>query len=197
MKNFVRRLMFTRIYLFEQPRWDTNIPVPELEEAVNQWQPGKALDLGCGTGVNTCYLARHGWQVDGIDFVPMAVWRARRRVKKARLSANLIIGDVTRLSKLPIRQPFDLALDVGCLHSLGEEQAARDYAHGLEQCLKPGGHYMLYAHYAAGEIRDYPQHGLNLELVRGLFSGGFVISEFRPGEEDSHASAWYFLTKKQ
>jgi len=197
MNNFVRRLLFTWIYLFEQPRWDTNIPVPELEEAVSRWQPGKALDLGCGTGVNTCYLAKHGWQVDGIDFVPMALWRARRRMKKSGVSANLVVGDVTRLSKLPIRRPFDLALDVGCLHSLGEEQAAWEYVHGLEQCLKPGGHYMLYAHHAAEGTGDYPRHGLNLELVKRLFSKEFSLDEYRPGKEGSRASAWYFLTKNR
>jgi SAM-dependent methyltransferase len=197
MHILMRRLRFTWIYLFQQPRWDTNIPVPELDEVLRQVQPGKALDLGCGTGVNTCYLAMHGWQVDGVDFIPMAVWRARQRMKKAGVSANLVVGDVTRLVELPLRGPFDLALDVGCLHSLGEEEAAREYVLGLEQCLEPGALYMLYAHHAAEYIQQYPGHGLNLEVVRRLFSGGFTINEYRPGKDGSRASAWYFLTKNR
>jgi SAM-dependent methyltransferase len=196
MHNLVRRLRFTWMYVFDQPRWDTNIPVPELDEVMRQTRPGKALDLGCGSGVNTCYLAQHGWQVDGVDFVPLAIWRARRRMKKAGLSANLVVGDVTQLSKLPLRGPFNLALDVGCLHSLGEERAARKYVHGLEQCLKPGGGFLLYAHHAREGYEDFPHHGLNLDLVNGLFLDAFTLVEYRPGKEGSRASAWYFLAKK-
>lgn len=29
---------------------------------------GKALDLGCGTGDNSIYLAKHGWQVTGARY---------------------------------------------------------------------------------------------------------------------------------
>lgn len=34
--------------------------------------PGKALGFGCGTGTNAITLARHGWQVTGVDFAPKA-----------------------------------------------------------------------------------------------------------------------------
>ncbi|KAA8946883.1 methyltransferase domain-containing protein, partial [Mycobacterium sp.] len=34
--------------------------------------PGSALDLGCGTGDASIYLARHGWHVTGVDFVGKA-----------------------------------------------------------------------------------------------------------------------------
>ncbi len=50
--------------------WDTQITPPEVMEFLSGTPPGKALDLGCGTGTNAITLARHGWQVTGVDFIP-------------------------------------------------------------------------------------------------------------------------------
>ena len=44
---------------------------------------GSALDLGCGTGDSAIYLARHGWKVAGVDFVPKALDKARAKAAAA------------------------------------------------------------------------------------------------------------------
>jgi methylase of polypeptide subunit release factors len=41
--------------------------------------PGRALDLGCGTGMDSVYLALHGWDVTGVDQVPRAMALAHHR----------------------------------------------------------------------------------------------------------------------
>jgi SAM-dependent methyltransferase len=54
----------------------------ELVEGANPLQPGRALDLGCGAGRNTLYLARHGWDVVGIDMLGRAIDKARSRGRR-------------------------------------------------------------------------------------------------------------------
>ncbi|MFD4179986.1 class I SAM-dependent methyltransferase [Rhodococcus sp. NPDC058514] len=61
--------------------------------------PGKALDAGCGTGGHAIEMARRGWQVTGIDAVPLAVDRARARAEAAGVDATFVLGDVTELEK--------------------------------------------------------------------------------------------------
>src|SRR4030088_2327032 len=62
----MRRLWFGLWYwLPRRPPWDTGVTPPELERFMGSHPPGRALDLGCGTGTNVVYLTRHGWTAGG------------------------------------------------------------------------------------------------------------------------------------
>lgn len=53
------------------------------EEAGKEPPHGLVLDLGCGSGIWAVELAKRGWQVTGVDFVPKALRRARERAREA------------------------------------------------------------------------------------------------------------------
>jgi 2-polyprenyl-3-methyl-5-hydroxy-6-metoxy-1,4-benzoquinol methylase len=89
---------------------------PEVMEFIAQTRPGKALDLGCGTGTNAITLARHGWQVTGVDFSPKAIRQARRKATAEGLKIEFHAADVTDLAMLT--GPYDYVLDIGCLFTL-------------------------------------------------------------------------------
>jgi 2-polyprenyl-3-methyl-5-hydroxy-6-metoxy-1,4-benzoquinol methylase len=46
--------------------------IPSGDDLFAELPAGKALDLGCGTGDSSIYLAQHGWTVTGVDYVPTA-----------------------------------------------------------------------------------------------------------------------------
>ncbi|MBL3596611.1 methyltransferase domain-containing protein [Rhodovulum sulfidophilum] len=52
-------------------------PNIHLARELSDLPPGRALDLACGEGRNSFWLAERGWQVDGIDLSDVAVERAR------------------------------------------------------------------------------------------------------------------------
>jgi cyclopropane fatty-acyl-phospholipid synthase-like methyltransferase len=138
--SFLRRLSFS-LWYFGRPPWDSGISPPELFDFLRTHPAGRAIDLGCGTGTNVITLAQHGWQVTGVDFVPRAIARAHRKVRSAKLQADLRVDDVTQLKD--ISGPFDFALDLGCFHSLSGQ--GRDlYLARLYDLLAPGGFWLMY-----------------------------------------------------
>lgn len=134
------RLSYSLSYRLGLAFWDTfdtDRVLAELIEGPSALAPGSALDLGCGTGRNSVYLARHGWEVTGVDLVGHAIAQARKRAAAQEVPARLIQGDVTRLGELGVGDGYTLLLDFGCYHSL--PVARRDaYAAAVPQVAAPG-----------------------------------------------------------
>ena len=188
-----RRWSFDLRYLLGRPPWDTEVTPPELVELIEGrgLLPGRALDLGCGTGTNCVYLARYGWEVVGVDFSVLAIRRAQRKARRAGVNCRFYQGDVTNLAFLA--DPFDLALDIGCLHSLSPEDWRR-YAAGVARLVLPGGLYLLYTFTPRP---DRPiSRGVTPEEVRSLFIPTFAVEREERGEDPSGPrSAWYWLRR--
>ena len=138
--NIFRKLLFNYLYLTNPP-WDTGVTPPELVSFINTHPPGRALDLGCGTGTNAVYMAKNGWEVSGVDFVRRAIITARQKARLAGVQVDFFVDDVTRLQN--IVGFFDLILDIGCFHNLKENER-KIYTRNIDQFLAPKGTYLLY-----------------------------------------------------
>jgi cyclopropane fatty-acyl-phospholipid synthase-like methyltransferase len=138
--SILRRLIYN-VWYFRKPPWDTGISPPELVAFLNAHPPGRALDLGCGTGTNCITLARHGWQVTGIDYALPAILSGRRKARQAGLQIDLQVGDV--LYSAIQERSRDLILDMGCFHHLDPTQKQL-YINNLKRWLAPQGFFMLY-----------------------------------------------------
>ena len=118
------RLFYGLSYARGKPNWDTGRPPAVLLDLARDLPPGRFLDLGCGTGGAVVALASLGWEVVGVDFVAPAIAKARGRAAQAGVSADLRVGDVTRLESLQDGRPFDLVLDMGCYHGCRNRDAS-------------------------------------------------------------------------
>ena len=184
-----RRLHFQYMY-FRQPPWDTGVSPPELLEFIKNNKPGRALDMGCGTGTNIITLAKAGWKVVGVDFAPRAIKLAKQKIKQAGLHAELVIGDVTNLRG--ISGHFDLALDLGCFHGISKEGREK-YLDQLDRLLASNGFWLLYAFLAPGTPRS--GHGLD-EAEIALISARFLLVSRRDGfDKRERQSAWFLFQK--
>ena len=190
MKTFLRRLTFSLWYYFNPP-WDSGISPPELLDFIENQPPGRAIDIGCGTGTNVITLAQAGWQVTGVDFAPRAIRIAGRKAQKANIAASLHVRDATKLTG--IDGPFDLALDMGCFHSMGNKKA--DYLSELQRILAPGGHWLMYGFF--NPTPHQSDHGLaeaDLDLIPASMSLVWRQDGF---DKRERSSAWFLYQKRK
>ncbi len=116
-------LIYRAFYRLGLTPWEQDDPAEALADLVTGPQavpPGRALDIGCGTGADAIFCARNGWQVTGIDDVPLALKRARARATAAGTEVRFVQADVTRTSPKQVGSGYQLLIDMGCLHNLDQ-----------------------------------------------------------------------------
>src|SRR5262245_28093359 len=109
VNNSVDRATFEDFYAGKAP-WDIDKPQPVFA-AIAERVTGTVLDAGCGTGEHALFFAARGHRVTGIDFVPEAIRRARRKAAERCVSVTFLVKDATALGDLGER--FASVIDSG------------------------------------------------------------------------------------
>jgi SAM-dependent methyltransferase len=169
--------------------WDRGVPASGLVELIDgngALPKGRAIDLGCGTGTNSIYLAQRGWRVTGIDMVPCALDAARRRALRAGVSPAFIQGDVTRLGELSLGAGFNLVVDVGCFHTLPAGLRDR-YVESVSAVAVPGATLFLFA-FSPRKLAPI-KSGVSLDEVERRFKG-WRVAAFGPASDGTTTTVW-------
>lgn len=182
IRKWFRKVFFHYAYS-QKPPWDTGITPPELINFIEHHQAGKALDLGCGTGTNVVTLAKHGWHVTGVDYIPRAVRAAKRKIEDEGIAAEVHVDDVTQLSTITER--YDLVYDIGCYHTLSPA-GKRAYERNLSQLMKPGGSFLLY-----GFLSQPGQETAISEDDISRLSFSLTLVKREDGQDRERPSAWF------
>ena len=119
--------------------WDVGQPDFNLIEVVTK-QPipsCKVLDIGCGTGDNSIWLAQNRFQVIGVDTSATALEKAREKASKAKVACDFILVDFLK-NKIE-GAPFGFVFDRGCFHSFDSENDRRTFAQNVAIHLEEAG----------------------------------------------------------
>jgi ubiquinone/menaquinone biosynthesis C-methylase UbiE len=186
-----------RNYPLDELGWELGKPRPILVEFVEKSlvKKGKTLDICCGAGTNTVYLAKKGFDVTGIDISKTAIEYAKTKALQARAGIRFMVQDFLQL---PFRdEEFDFVFDMGCFHHVRVEDRPT-FIDGVQRVLKKGGSYMLtcFSH------KNGPawNHFTKQQLIE-LFSPYFEMGEFRhyPSVEGDGVTRYFYtvLMKKK
>ena len=102
--------------------WTEKYPPKELVELIENKKinPCKVLDIGCGEGFYSIYLAKKGFDVTGIDISENAIKLAKQNSEKEGIKIKFIAMDINELEKL--NENFDFVLEWTLLHHIIPEK---------------------------------------------------------------------------
>lgn len=113
---------------------------------------GPVLDVGCGPGTVTAYLAERGLDVSGVDLSPRMIENARRLHPECRFSVasatELDLAEATLGGVLGWWSLFNLPRDV----------LPQVFA-GFARALKPGGHFITGTHVGDEDVLRTEAYG--------------------------------------
>lgn len=183
---------YSVLYRFGLAPWESSgLP----KEFADLTQPGRALELGCGRGNQAIDLARRGWKVVGIDFVPGAVAAANRKAREAGVSAEFWVGDVSRLAEAGVGTGYDLVYDIKCFHGLAPHLRPA-YAAGVAAACRSHGDFILFATEPSSRRRRLGlPAGVSAGDVRMLFSTDFDLIGTRPAPREPFGEAVYHFRR--
>ncbi|QDU79613.1 putative S-adenosyl-L-methionine-dependent methyltransferase TehB [Polystyrenella longa] len=117
--------------------WDSRLVSKELIRVLKDHsiEPGRALELGCGTGTNAIYLAEQGFAVTAVDISERAIDTAAMKANEANVDIRFVLSDITDLQM--VVSPFDFVFDRGCYHCVRKEKLS-GFLNTLKKCTRPG-----------------------------------------------------------
>ena len=178
--------------------WDTGDPEPLLVEFVTSGgiAPTRTLEIGAGTGTNAIWLAERGFDVLGVDVSPLAVERARAKMKGRDLPCRFATLDF--LATPAPGGPFQFVFDRGCFHVFDEPEERARFAAQVAASLAPGGLWLSLIGSTEGEPRDTGPPRRSAREVGLAIEPALEIVELRSAIFSSReAKAWFCLSRKR
>lgn len=133
---------YRKVYEEGAEFWEEPLPTESLVRFIHtlNWPKGlKVVDMGCGEGRDSIFLARKGFNVTAIDVSRSAVRRAKKWSKRERLSIEFLVADVT---KVPIKSEiYDLVINIACLHIITDQQVRDEHLSESYRILKRNAMY--------------------------------------------------------
>ena len=181
----------------EAPPWDTGEPDPALVEAIESRliAPGRALDVGCGTGTNAIFLAEQGFDVIGIDISKNAIDKARA---KAGGRCRFEVGDF--LADVPAGGPFSFVFDRGCFHVFDDERDRARFAGNVASVLDAEGVWVSLIGSTEGPPREAGPPRRSARDVINAIEPSLEVVQLRSMEfivNGEPVKAWFCLSRKR
>ncbi len=160
-----------------QAPWDTGRAQPSIIKLAETGQiRGSVLDVGCGTGENLLYLATRGHEAWGLDFVPVAIERAKAKAAQRGIEATFIVGNALELKKLG--RPFDTVIDCGLFHTFADEERPV-FVKGLGDVLRPGGLLYILCFSDEEPGTEGPRR-ISEQEIQDAFHDGWKVQRIEP-----------------
>jgi SAM-dependent methyltransferase len=150
-------------------------PTALVQEAARMMAPGRAIDLACGTGRNSIWLAEQGWDVTAIDGSETAIQLLQARAAGRGVAIRSEVCDLTR----PDFTLSDASYELGIIAFYWQ----RDLLPKIQQAVCAGGMVAAIAHVTETGEEMNPKWAAKGEM-REFFSGWEILWEYEGESRD-------------
>ena len=136
----------------------------------------RILDVGCGFGRNSNWLAQKGLQVTAININDGEILEARKKAEKLGVQVNYLHADAV---SLPFPgNSFDVVLDLGCSHMLPDKESQQESESEAARVLAERGYLIFF-----GFSKEHPSYKnkpdspmfRDLEDIQKMYGQNFEI----------------------
>lgn len=181
--------------------WDNGKPDFNLIQTVTTMdiKPCRVLEIGCGTGNNSIWLAQNNFDVIGIDASEIAIQKALEKASKANVNCSFI---ETNFLKNKIEgAPFGFVFDRGCFHVFNSDQERIIFAKKVSANLEKDGLWLSIVG-NADEQRNHPGPPQRtardiVNSVEPYFEILSLVSSHFESDRPNPPRAWVCLMRKR
>jgi len=181
--------------------WAHEDPDFNLVEMVDNWpiKPCKALEVGCGTGTDSVWLSKQGFQTTAYDVSPIAIEMAQKQADDKLTTVDFKVFDFFNESLKP--GEFGFIFDRGVFHGLESREERLEMAKHVSTVLEKNGLWLSLIGNADG-IKTEPGPPLrSAEQVVSAIEPYFKILSIRASyfgnDEVKPARIWVCLMRKR
>ena len=181
--------------------WAHEKPDFNIIDTVESWpiEPCKVLDVGCGTGVESIWLASQGFDVTGVDVSSIAIDMCKENALVYNSKANFRVFDFMTESLQKLK--YDFTFDRGFFHGFHTHNERVKIAERFYQVLNNNGLWLSLLGNADGEKRDPgpPLRTANeiISSTEGLFELLMLKTSYFGNEQPNPSKNWVCLMKKR
>jgi len=183
--------------------WDVGRPDFNLIDMVTKWPIPhcKALDIGCGSGTDSIWLAKQGFSVTGIDVSAIALEKAQQKASDAGVQCEFLEADFPELKRKITGAPFGFVFDRGCFHSFDTGEEREKFAKNVAGHLKEDGIWLSLVGSADDRPRDTgPPRRTARDIILAVEPFFEILSIHTSHFETRHpkpSRAWVCLMRKR
>jgi len=159
----------------------------------------RILELGCGNGRNSIWLAENKYYVDAIDFSRTAISSAKNKIKNKNMTVNFYCESIfTHNYKSP---KYDMVYDCGCFHHIPPHRRPM-YIDIVTNNLETSCYYLLVCFNELGgssltDLQVYEEKSLkggmafSEDKLQSIFAKSFDLIDLRTMNEEEESSEYF------